>query len=72
MPKTVSGFELIQFLTKKGFQVYSRKGSHVKLVSLERKTKTIVPMHRQISRGTLHSIFNQAKLTPSEINELLE
>lgn len=60
----------MKFLTKKGFEVYSRKGSHVKLISIQRNTKTIIPLHGEISKGTLNSILRQAKLTEEEINEL--
>lgn len=70
MPKTVSGIELVKFLNKKGFEVYSQKGSHVKLISVQRITKTIVPQHKELSKGTLNSILRQAKLTEEEINEL--
>ena len=70
MPKTVSGIALVKFLSKKGFVVYSRKGSHVKMISSERKTKAIVPIHKTISRGTLQSIIKQTKLTEREIEEL--
>jgi len=72
MHKVISGFDLVKFLTKKGFEIYSRKGSHVKLISHERKTKTIIPMHKEISKGTLNSILKQAKLSDEEINELFE
>lgn len=72
MPKKISGLNLVKFLGKKGFDVYSRKGSHVKMVSLTRNTKTIVPMHSEISRGTLNSIFKQAKLSEEEIAELID
>ena len=72
MPKTISGKELVKFLSKKGFEFYSQKGSHVKMISKERQTKTIVPMHKEIARPTLHSIFKQAKLTEEEIKELME
>jgi len=72
MPKSFCGLELVKFLSKKGFSVYGRKGSHVKLISAERNAKTIVPMHNEISKGTLNSIFRQAKLSESEIKELLE
>ncbi|MFH1224581.1 MAG: type II toxin-antitoxin system HicA family toxin [Candidatus Diapherotrites archaeon] len=71
MPKTVSGIEAVKFLCRHGFDIYSRKGSHVKLVSLERHAKAIVPMHRELSRGTLNSILRQAKLSDGEISELL-
>ncbi len=71
MPKMVSGLEVIKFLSKKGFQAFGRKGSHVKMVSIQRNTKTIVPVHKEISRGTLQSIIKQAKLTEKETEELL-
>jgi predicted RNA binding protein YcfA (HicA-like mRNA interferase family) len=71
MHKTISGLELVKFLAKKGFTVCSRKGSHVKLVSIERNTKTIVPQHSELSKGTLNSILRQAKLSDNEIAELL-
>ena len=71
MPKTISGLELVKFLTKKGFEIYTRKGSHVKLISISRSTKTIVPQHDELSVGTLNSILRQAKLTEEEIKELL-
>ena len=71
MPKTVSGLQLVKFLAKKGFQIYSQKGSHVKMVSLQRQTKTIIPMHKEITRGTLYAILKQAKLSEEEIRELM-
>ena len=70
MPRTISGFELVKFLTKNGFEVYSRKGSHVKLISIQRNAKTIVPQHESLSVGTLNSILRQTKLTDEEIKEL--
>lgn len=71
MPKIVSGKELVKFLSRKGFQLYSRKGSHVKMVSIPRNTKTIIPMHKEISKRTLDDIFKQAKLSEEEIQELV-
>ena len=60
MPK-ISGLKLIKFLKKKGFKIYNRKGSHVKMISTEKNTKTIIPMHKEISIGTIKSIFKQSK-----------
>ncbi len=71
MPKNPSGLGIVKFLEKKGFVIYSRKGSHVKMVSIERKTKTIVPMHKELSKGTLKAIIKQAKLNEKETEELL-
>ena len=70
MRNTISGLELVKFLVKKDFEIYSRKGSHVKLISISRNTKTIVPQHEEISKGTLNSILRQSKLTEEEIEEL--
>ncbi len=41
------------------------------MISEGRNTKTIIPMHKEIAKGTLNSIFKQAKLTEEEIEELL-
>jgi len=70
MPRCFSGKQLIKFLIKKDFTIYSQKGSHVKLISQKRKTKTIIPLHRVIAKGTLNDILAQAKLTEAETWEL--
>lgn len=69
----VSGAELIRALQRAGFVVLRQKGSHV---SLEKRTadhvwRTIVPMHREVARGTLHDILKQTGLTREELIELL-
>jgi predicted RNA binding protein YcfA (HicA-like mRNA interferase family) len=69
----VSGHKAIKALTKAGFEVVGRKGSHVRL---KKKTpiKTyivIVPLHPEIKTGTLRSILRQAGLTREEFIELI-
>jgi len=69
----VSGAELVRALRKAGFVVLRQKGSHV---SMEKKDatghwRTIVPMHREIARGTLHDILKQTGLTRDELGKLL-
>ena len=61
----VSGAELVKALRKAGFVVLRQKGSDV---SLEKRDatgywRTVVPMHREIARGTLHDILKQIGLT---------
>lgn len=68
-----SGHKAIKALTKTGFEVVGRKGSHVRL---KKKTpiKTyivIVPLHPEIKTGTLKSILRQAGLTREEFIELI-
>jgi predicted RNA binding protein YcfA (HicA-like mRNA interferase family) len=31
----------------------------------------IVPMHRELAKGTLRSVLRQANLTPEDLNQLL-
>jgi len=72
MYKSISGKKLVKFLSKTGFSIYSRKGSHVKMINFKRKVKTIIPMHKEIATGTLNSILKQVKLTEKEIKELMK
>ena len=55
-----------------GFSEISKKGSHVKFVKTtpQKISTAIVPQHREIAIGTLHSILNQAGLTPKEFEAL--
>ena len=69
----VSGAELLKALGRAGLVVLRQKGSHV---SVEEKVatghwRTVVPMHREVARGTLHDILKQAGLTPEDLRKLL-
>jgi predicted RNA binding protein YcfA (HicA-like mRNA interferase family) len=67
--KTFSGKRAIQILTCEfGFSFVSQKGSHVKL---RRKSNgkiftTIVPIHKELARGTLLGILELAGVTEEE------
>lgn len=69
----VSGSKVVKALQKKGFLVVHQKGSHVKLKKSEgdKVYIAIVPMHKEIAKGTLKSILRQANITPEELYELL-
>lgn len=76
MPKLppISGHKVIKALGKAGFQIVGRKGSHVRL---KRRTQdrvyiVVVPLHPELKKGTLKSIFRQAGLTTEEFTKLLE
>ncbi len=60
--KRLSGSEVIEILANFGFQVYSQKGSHVKLrrMGLTGKETLTVPNHQQLDTGTCRAIFRQA------------
>lgn len=66
----VSGDEVLRALAKVGFSRVSQKGSHVKLRNPQKRT-VIVPMHRELARGTLASILRQAGLDAEDFSALL-
>lgn len=72
MPRlpVLSGKELIKTLQKAGFHKVRQKGSHVSLQKDE--FKTVVPLHDELSRGTLLAILKQCGLTRDELLNLLD
>ncbi len=69
----VSGTELVKALQKVGFIILRQKGSHVSMEKIDSagQWRTIVPMHREIARGTLHDILKQTGLTRDELRKVL-
>ncbi len=70
--KTLSFREVKRRLEAVGFVQISQKGSHVKFARLETTgmRTTIVPQHREISKGTLRSILRQAGLSVDDFEAL--
>jgi predicted RNA binding protein YcfA (HicA-like mRNA interferase family) len=69
----VSGEELIKARQNAGFVILRQKGSHVSMEKVDSTGawRTIVPMHREIARGTLHDILKQTGLNRDELRKLL-
>lgn len=69
----ISGRKVIKALTKTGFTVEGKKGSHVKLKKNEggKILIVIVPDHSEIAKGTLKSILRQAGITREDFLKLL-
>ena len=61
----LSGKEVIKILSAIGYYFRDQKGSHVHLRHPMRKPLTI-PNHKEIARGTLRQIINDAGLTIEE------
>lgn len=61
--KVLSGKKVIKIFLSFGFNVAAQKGSHIKLVRIQkdgvRQTLTI-PNHRELDKGTLRAIYRQA------------
>lgn len=66
--KVLSGEDVIKILESFNFVMISQKGSHVKLrrtINKINQTLTI-PNHKELDKGTLRAIFNQASKYISE------
>lgn len=60
----LSGTEVIAALERLGFERVRQRGSHVILRRAEQGC--VVPLHRELKRGTLGGIVRQAGVTPDE------
>ena len=68
----VSGRRVIKALTRAGFAVVGRRGSHVRLKRVtDRAYIVVVSDYKELARGTLLSIIPQAGLTREEFIFLL-
>jgi len=67
MPKLrrVSGAEAVRALERLGFEQVRQRGSHVvlKRQTTQGAVGCVVPLHRELAIGTLHSILKQAGVT---------
>ena len=61
--------KIISILSKFGFEKVSQKGSHVKYRNKITNTIYIIPMHKEIAKGTLKSILEQASV---ELDDFLK
>ena len=52
--------KIINALSKLGFEKISQKGSHVKYKNMQTQKIFIIPMHKEIAKGSLKSILDQA------------
>ncbi|MBI2499122.1 type II toxin-antitoxin system HicA family toxin [Candidatus Woesearchaeota archaeon] len=69
----LSGKEVIKTLSKIGFISVRQKGSHVIMTKedSEGKVALVVPLHKEIDKGTLLEIIRQSKMKREEFLNLL-
>lgn len=60
----LSGAEVIAAFERLGFAQVRQRGSHV--VLRREQAGCVVPLHREVKRGTLGGIVRQAGVTPDE------
>jgi predicted RNA binding protein YcfA (HicA-like mRNA interferase family) len=69
MAKTFSGKQVVKILCKYfSFLLVSQKGSHVKLRKVfgNKVLTTIVPMHKELARGTFRGILELAEVSEED------
>jgi predicted RNA binding protein YcfA (HicA-like mRNA interferase family) len=67
----VSGRRLIKALEKDGWEAVRQRGSHVRLKKAGRRSALVVPLHKEIKRGTLGGILRDADLSADDLRRLL-
>ena len=65
---SISGRKAIDAFATIGYKVVRQKGSHVTLQ--KGKYKTVVPLHYELSKGTLIGILKQCDLSKEDLVEL--
>jgi predicted RNA binding protein YcfA (HicA-like mRNA interferase family) len=71
LSKTFSGNDVIRALRRKGFIVDHQRGSHVFMHNLEKNISVIVPVHKELKKGTLNNIIKKAGITLDELKDLV-
>ena len=68
----VSGKECTKALEEAGFYFKRQEGSHVTLRRDNPFGQVVVPLHKELDRGTLRAIIRQSGLSVDEFVELLK
>jgi predicted RNA binding protein YcfA (HicA-like mRNA interferase family) len=72
LPRGLSGKEAVKALSKSGFYIKRRKGSHIVLRRDNPFAQVIVPDHKSLDTGTLDSILDGAGISVDEFIKLLK
>ena len=65
--------QIVKVLKMAGFTEDRQKGSHLVMINLKTKARTVVPIHsrKTIKKSLLHGIITDARLTVKEFLDLL-
>jgi predicted RNA binding protein YcfA (HicA-like mRNA interferase family) len=61
----------VRGLERDGWSVVRQRGSHARLKKSGRQNALVVPLHKEIKKGTLAGILRDAGLTPDRLRQLL-
>jgi len=68
---TISGTECVKALEKIGFYFKRQESSHIILRRNDPFAQVVVPNHKELDRGTLRAIIQQAGISVDEFVKLL-
>jgi len=69
--RTFSGREVVKALRRVGFVVDHQRGSHIFLHNLEKNISVVVPVHKELKKGTLNSILKKVGITVKDLKKLI-
>lgn len=67
----VSGRQLIKALEADGWEVVRQRGSHVRLKKSGRRIALVVPLHKELRKGTLAGILRDTDLSSKDLRRLI-
>jgi predicted RNA binding protein YcfA (HicA-like mRNA interferase family) len=71
LSRTFSGKEVVKALRRTGYVVDHQRGSHIFLHNLEKNVSLVIPLHKELKKGTLHAILKKAGLSLEDFRELV-
>jgi predicted RNA binding protein YcfA (HicA-like mRNA interferase family) len=71
LSRAFSGQDVSMALRRIGFHIDHQRGSHLFMHNLEKNISVIVPMHKELKKGTLHGILKKAGIRISELKDLV-
>ena len=71
MSKTFSGRQVIKALRKLGFTLHHQRGSHVFMHNEERNISVVVPLHKELKKGTLNNILKKAGIKIADLRRMV-
>ncbi|MBF0520387.1 MAG: type II toxin-antitoxin system HicA family toxin [Nitrospirae bacterium] len=71
MSKTFSGKDVVKALRRIDYVVDHIRGGHIFMHNLGKNISVIVPLHKEIKKGTLNNIIKKAGITVNELKDLL-
>ncbi|HSR94187.1 MAG TPA: type II toxin-antitoxin system HicA family toxin [Solirubrobacterales bacterium] len=67
----VSGTGFVKALEKDGWTVVRQRGSHVRLKKSGRRMALVIPLHKELRKGTLAGALRDADLDTDSLRNLL-